>query len=375
MPEGQRGREINELDIAGPYKIVGPGDSPSRREIFVCRPASAAEEEPCARKILSTLGRRAFRRPFTAADLTPLMAFYKDGRKDGGFDQGIELALQAMLVSPEFLFRIERDPANAAPGTVYRISDLELASRLSFFLWSSIPDEELLAAAEQGKLKDPKAIQQQVARMLSDPKSKAFVSNFTGQWLLLRNIDTIKPDIEQFSIFDESLRRAFRQETESFFNWILRQNRPLTEILSANYTFLNDRLAEFYGISGVYGSRFRRVELTDPNRGGLLGQGSILTATSYPTRTSVVLRGKWVLENLLGSPPPPPPPDVPPLELHGKGRQLSMREAMEAHRANPVCASCHARMDPIGFALENYDGIGAWRSQDNGVAINASGKL
>ncbi len=211
--------------------------------------------------------------------------------------------------------------------------------------------------------------------MLDDTKSKAFVGNFTGQWLLLRNIDQIKPDVEQFPVFDESLRRAFRQETEMLFSWILRQNRPVTELLDANYTFLNDRLAEFYGVSGVYGSRFRRVELTDPNRGGLLGQGSILTATSYPTRTSVVLRGKWVLENLLGSPPPPPPPNVPSLELHAKGRQLSMREAMEVHRANPVCASCHARMDPIGFALENYDGIGAWRTSDNGVAVNASGKL
>lgn len=375
VPEGQRGREINEMDISGPYNITGPGDSPSRQMIFVCKPSSPAEEEPCARKILSALGRRAFRRPFSTTDLTPLMAFYQDGRKEGKFDQGIEMALRAMLVSPEFLFRVERDPSSAAPGSVYKVSDLELASRLSFFLWSSIPDEELLALAEHGRLKDPKVVEQQVARMLDDPKSKAFVSNFTGQWLLLRNIDQIKPDVEQYPAFDESLRRAFRQETELLFNWIVRQNRPITEILSANYTFLNDRLAEFYGIPGVYGSRFRRVELADPNRGGLLGQGSILTATSYPTRTSVVLRGKWVLESLLGSPPPPPPQDVPPLELHAKGRQLSMREAMEIHRANPVCASCHARMDPIGFALENYDGIGAWRTSDNGVAVNASGKL
>jgi mono/diheme cytochrome c family protein len=375
VPEGQRGREINEMDIAGPYNITGSGDSASRQRIFVCRPATASEEEPCAGKILSALGRRAFRRPFTATDLTPLMAFYRQGRKEGSFDRGIEMALRAMLLSPEFLFRIERDPANAAPGSVYRVSDLELASRLSFFLWSSIPDEELLTLAEHGKLKDAKTLEEQIARMLEDPKSKAFVSNFTGQWLLLRNVDLIKPDVEQFPIFDESLRRAFRQETESLFDYVLRQNHPLTEVLSANYTFLNDRLAEFYGIPGVYGSRFRKVDLTDPNRGGLLGQGSILTATSYPTRTSVVLRGKWVLESLLGSPPPPPPPDVPALELHGKGRQLSMREAMEQHRANPVCASCHARMDPIGFALENYDGIGAWRTKDNGVTINASGKL
>jgi mono/diheme cytochrome c family protein len=375
VPEGQRGREINEMSIAGPYNITGSGDSPSRQRIFICKAASPAEEDPCARKILSTLGRRAFRRPFTTADLTPLMAFYQEGRKDGGFEQGIEMALRAMLVSPDFLFRIERDPASAAAGSVYRVNDFELASRLSFFLWSSMPDDELLTVAEHGKLKDPKLFEQQVARMIDDPKSKAFTQNFCGQWLLLRNIDQIKPDVEQFPAFDESLRRAFRQETEMLFNYILRQNRPVTEILDANYTFLNDRLAEFYGIPGVYGSRFRRVELSDPNRGGLLGQGSILTATSYPTRTSVVLRGKWILENLLGAPPPPPPPDVPALELHGKGRQLSMREAMESHRANPVCASCHARMDPIGFALENYDGIGEWRKTDNGVTIDASGKL
>ena len=375
VPEGQRGREINEMSIAGPYSVTGSGDSPSRQRIFICKASSPAEEGPCARKILSTLGRRAFRRPFTNADLTPLMAFYREGRKDGGFEQGIEMALRAMLISPDFLFRIERDPAGAAAGGVYRVNDFELASRLSFFLWSSMPDEELLTVAERGKLKDPKGFEQQVARMIDDPKSKAFTGNFCGQWLLLRNIDQIKPDVERYPAFDESLRRAFRQETEQLFNYILRQNRPITEVLDANYTFLNDRLAEFYGIPGVYGSRFRRVELSDPNRGGLLGQGSILTATSYPTRTSVVLRGKWILENLLGAPPPPPPPDVPALELHAKGRQLSMREAMESHRANPVCASCHARMDPIGFALENYDGIGAWRNTDNGVAIDASGKL
>jgi PAS domain-containing protein len=363
------------MSIAGPYNVTGPGDSPSRQRIFVCKPAASAEEEPCARRILTALGRRAFRRPVTAAELTPLVAFYREGRKEGTFDSGIEMALRAMLVSPNFLFRVESDPATAARGSVYKISDVELASRLSFFLWSSIPDEALLTLAERGTLRDPGVLQQQVTRMLADPKSKALVGNFTGQWLLLRNIDQIKPDVEQYPAFDESLRRAFRQETEMLFDWILRQNRPITEILDANYTFVNERLAEFYGIPGVYGARFRRVELTDPNRGGLLGQGSILTANSYPTRTSVVLRGKWVLENLLGSPPPPPPPDVPALELHAKGRQLSQREAMEAHRANPVCASCHARMDPIGFSLENYDGIGTWRSNDNGVAINASGKL
>ena len=375
VPEGTPGREFNELSIGGPYSIAGPGDTPSRRKIFSCRPALAKDEEPCARKILSALARRAYRRPVGEADLKPLMAFYLKGRKERDFDFGIESALRLMLLSPDFLFRAERDPACAQPGSVHRVSDYELASRLSFFLWSSIPDDELLDLAGQGRLKDPKVVEQQVSRMLNDPKSKAFVENFPGQWLLLRSLDQFKPEPDAFPEFDRGLQLAFQRETELFFAAILRENRPVTELLDAKFTFLNERLAEFYGIPGVYGAAFRRVELTDPQRGGLLGQASILTATSYPNRTSVVLRGKWVLENLLGSPPPPPPANVPPLELRANDRKLTAREAMEAHRANPVCASCHAKMDPLGFALENFNGIGAWREKDSGAAIDPSGRL
>ncbi len=375
VPEGPNGPAFNDISIAGPYNILGAGDSPSRQKIFVCQPASATEEEPCARRILSSLGRRAYRRPFTDTDLKPLMGFYQAGRKEGTFDSGIEMALRAMLVSPDFLFRIERDPAGSAPGAVHRVNDFELASRLSYFLWSTMPDDELLKLADQGKLKDPAVVAQQVARMLDDPRSKAFVNNFAGQYLYLRNLAAQKPDPDEYPEFDNSLRRSFEQESKMFFNAILRENRPVTELLDAKFTFLNQRLAEFYGVPGIYGPQFRRVELTDPNRGGILGQGSLLTVTSYPNRTSVVQRGKWVLENLLGTPPPPPPPNVPSLDAHGKDGKITMRQAMEAHRANPVCASCHSRMDPIGFALENYDGVGAWRDKDNGAVIDASGKL
>jgi len=372
VPEG---KEINQFAIGGPYNITGPGDTPSRRKTLVCTPASSKDEEACAARILSSLTRRAYRRLSTQADLQELMPLYKSGRKEGGFEAGIEEALQAMLVSPNFLFRIEPDPPGAAPGGVHRLSDFELASRLSFFLWSSIPDDELLDLAEKGRLKDTDVLRQQVTRMLEDPKSQAFVENFTGQWLLLRNLDQLKPDPLAFPGYDFSLRRAFKEETQLFFNAILHENRPVTDLLDARFTFVNQRLAEFYGIPGVYGSRFRRVEITDPRRGGLLGQGSILTVTSYPNRTSVVQRGKWVLDSLLGSPPPPPPPNVPALDLHEKEKKLTVREAMEAHRADPVCASCHARMDPIGFSLENYNGIGQWRSGDAGAPINSAGKL
>ena len=373
--EGGNGPNFTELTIAGPYDISGSGNSPSREKIFVCNPASAAEELPCARRIISTLGRRAYRRPFTDSDLKPLLAFYTSGRKEKDFSNGIGMALRAMLVSPDFLFRIERDPAGSAAGTIHRVNDYELASRLSFFLWSSIPDDELLTLADQGKLKDQKVVDQQVARMLDDRKSKAFVSNFSGQWLFLRNLDQVKPDPDVFPEFDATLRKSFQEETQLFFNAILRDNRPLTEFLDAKYTYLNQRLAEFYGIKGVYGPQFRRVELNDTKRGGLLSQGSILTVTSYPNRTSVVQRGKWVLENMLGTPPPAPPPNVPALDPHGKDGKMSMRQAMEMHRANPVCASCHSKMDPIGFALENYDGIGQWRNDDDGAAIDPSGTL
>lgn len=366
---------LASVAIAGPYDVQGPGDSPSRQKIFVCNPTGAKEEDACARKILSTLVRRAYRRPITDTDLKPLLAFYKAGRNEGSFDNGIEMAVRAMLVSPNFLFRVERDPAKAAAGSVYRVNDYELASRLSFFLWSSIPDDELLRLADQGKLKQPEVLSAQVHRMLEDRRSKAFVSNFAGQWLFLRNLTQVQPDQDAFPKFDASLRQAFQRETEMFFDAVLRENRPLTDLLSADFTYLNQRLAEHYGIPNVYGSQFRRVALTDSNRGGLLGQGSFLTVTSYPNRTSVVQRGKWILENLLGSPPPPPPP-VPALEARAKdGRLLTMRQQMELHRANSTCASCHSRMDPIGFSLENYDGIGSFRTTDGGNVIDASGKM
>jgi cytochrome c551/c552 len=369
-------RQVDRIVISGPYKATGRGDTLSRQRIFVCRPGSAAEESSCAHTILAKLTRRAFRRPVTDADIKPLMAFYQRGRAEGDFDSGIARAMTAMLVSPDFLFRVERDPKDSAPGTVYRLNDFALASRLSFFLWSTIPDDQLLDLAEQGKLKDPAVIQQQVRRMLDDPKSQALVDNFAGQWLYLRNLQLSRPDPDEFPEFDDSLRQAFRTETSLFFQNVLREDHSVLELLDANYTFLNQRLAEHYGVPNVYGPQFRKVTLTDPNRGGLLGQGSILTVTSYPNRTSVVQRGKWILETLLGTPPPPPPIVVPELVAHGKdGRKLTMREQMEQHRANPVCASCHSRMDPLGFALENYDGVGKWRDKDSGNAIDASGKL
>ena len=368
--------QLLSVTIAGPYDTAGPGDTPSRQKIFICKPAAAGQETGCAHTILTSLAHRAYRRPVTDADVKPLMAFYESGRHDGNFDSGISMAIRALLVSPNFLFRVEHDPAKSAPGTVHRISDVELASRLSFFLWSSIPDETLLKIAEQGKLKDPEVLSAQVDRMLADERSSAFSTNFTGQWLFLRNLTKVTPDPDLFPQFDQGLARAFQEETELFFDAILRENRPVTDLLSANFTYLNQRLAQHYGIPNVYGSQFRRVSLTDDERGGLLGQGSILTVTSYPNRTSVVQRGKWVLENLLGSGPPPPPPDIPALEAHAKdGRALTMRQQMEQHRANPTCAACHSRMDPIGFSLENYNGIGAWRAKDAGSPIDTTGKL
>jgi hypothetical protein len=309
-----------------------------------------------------------------------LYAFYERARAGRGsgtavdFEAGIESALEAMLVSPEFLFRIERDPVDARADAAYRISDLELASRLSFFLWSTIPDAELLNLAEHDKLHDPAVLDRQVRRMLADRRSDSLVANFVGQWLQLRNVDTVRPDPVIFP-FDEALRRSFLTETSLFVSSIFREDRSLLDLLSADYTFLNQRLAEHYGIKGVYGSQFRRVTVTDVNRRGLLGQGSMLTVTSYPNRTSVVQRGKWVLETLLGNPPPPPPPDIPELKAAPHGKLLSMREQMQVHRTNAVCAACHARMDPIGFALENYDAVGRWRSEDAGAPIDASGTL
>lgn len=363
---------IDSVWIEGPYDIEGSGDTPSRRKIFVCH----EDNERCATKILSTLARRAYRRPVTDADIRPLLAFYRSERKTGTFEGGIELALRAMLVSPDFLFRIERDPAGAAPGSVHHLSDVELASRLSFFLWSSIPDDELLNVAQQGKLHDPAVLKQQVRRMLADPRSQALVTNFTGQWLYLRNLDKLTPDPDAFPEFDEGLRKSFERETNLFLDSVLREDRSVVELLDADYTFVNERLARFYGIPNVHGTAFRRVSLEGSERGGLLGQGSILTVTSYPNRTSVVQRGKWVLENVLGTPPPPQPANVPDLKSHtADGKPLNMREQMELHRANPICASCHARMDPIGFALENFNGIGRWRNKDAGSPIDASGSL
>jgi hypothetical protein len=365
--------EISKLIVAGPYKPTGRGTTPSRAKVFICRPASATSETACARRILTNLAHHALRRPVSSADIDPIYAFYQKGRADGDFDAGIENALQAILVSPEFLFRIERDPA-VQPGQAFRVSDVELASRLSFFLWSTIPDDELLALAEQGKLREPAVLRRQVQRMLDDPRSDALVSNFAGQWLHLRNVETVRPDTGIFP-FDEALRRSFMDETELLVSSIVREDRSLLDLLDADYTFLNQRLAEHYGVPNIYGSQFRRVAITDPNRRGLLGQGSILTVTSYPNRTSVVQRGKWILENLLGTPPPPPPPDVPELKAAPHGKVLSLREQMQVHRANAVCAACHGRMDPIGFALENYDGVGKWRTEDAGTPIDASGKL
>jgi len=366
--------DVTKLIIGGPYSPTGRGDTPSRRAIFVCHPERPAQEAACARTILTTLAHRAFRRPVTPADIQPLFAFYQDGRAQGDFESGIQAAIEAILVSPEFLFRIERDRAASEAGAPHRVSDVELASRLSFFLWSTIPDAALLQLAEQGRLKEPAVLEQQVRRMLDDPRADTLVSNFAGQWLQLRNVETVKPDPVIFP-FDEALRQSFLTETSLFVSSIFREDRSLLDLLSADYTFVNQRLAEHYGIPRVYGSHFRRVSLTDENRHGLLGQGSVLTVTSYPNRTSVVQRGKWILENLLGTPPPPPPPDIPELKAAPHGKVLSMREQMQVHRANTMCAACHARMDPIGFALENYDGVGRWRGEDAGAPIDASGKL
>ncbi len=368
--------EIATVTIAGPFQPTGRGDTPSRRKIFLCKPV-AKDEEPCARTIVANLARRAFRRPVTDADINPLMAFYnKRRRADGDFDQGIQAALEAVLVSPDFLFRFEPDPPGAAPGSVYRTGDLELASRLSFFLWSSVPDDELLKLAEAGQLRDPAVRKAQVRRMMLDPKSDALIRNFGGQWLFLRTLDGAKPDADIFSNFDEPLRGAFRTETELFLASIFRENHSVLALLDADYTFVNQRLARFYGMPGIYGAHFRKARVTDANRRGLLGQGSVLTVTSYPNRTSVVQRGKWILENLLGTPPPPPPADVPEVKTKSHdGKPVSLRAAMEEHRKNPVCASCHGRMDPIGFALENFNAVGEWRSEDAGVPIDNKGTL
>lgn len=367
---------VEVLTISGPYDASGPGDTPSRQRIFVCQPDSASAEEPCARRILSSLQRSAYRRPVTDDDVDTLMAFYNEGRTAGGFEHGIQRAVRRLLVSPQFLFRIEREPVGAAPASSHPVSDLELASRLSYFLWSSMPDEQLRDLAAAGQLRRPGVLEAQVHRMLADSRSTTLVDNFAEQWLYLRDLDASRPNEILFADFDESLRDAFRQETVLFLNSVLREDRSVLDLLSADYTFVNERLAEHYGIPHVHGSYFRRVTLPpDSPRGWLLGQGSILTITSYANRTSPVNRGKWVLENLLSAPPPPPPPDIPALKTQDAdgGKELSMREAMIQHRANPACFSCHAHMDPIGFAMENFDGIGRWRDRDGEQPIDASG--
>ncbi len=372
---------VSDVIVIGPYNATGPGDTPSRRRIFVCWPASQTEEEPCAARILSSLARRAYRRPVTERDIQPLLALYREGRSQRGFEAGIGMALRGILISTGFLFRVEADPEperGVSPGTAYEVSDLELASRLAFFLWSSIPDNELLSLAERGRLKNPAVLEQQVLRMLADPRAQTMMNNFAGQWLYVRNMATAAPNPDEFPEFDENLRRAFQRETALFFQDILREDRSVLDLLDADYTFVNERLARHYGIPDVYGNNFRRVTLADGQRGGLLGQGSILTVTSYATRTSPTLRGKWLLENILGTPPPPPPPDVPSLNDRGEdGEILSVREQLELHRASPACASCHKLMDPLGFALENFDGIGRWRTSSGSAntPIDASGVL
>jgi mono/diheme cytochrome c family protein len=366
---------VQTLTITGPLNPTGTGDTPSRRKVFVCRPATVAEEGACARRIVTTLARRAFRRPPAASDIDTLMAFYQAGRTAGDFEAGIEHALARILVAPKFIFRAEEEPAGVAPGKGYAISDLSLASRLSFFLWSSIPDDQLLDLAAKGRLSNRTVLEQQVKRMLTDPKSDALVRNFSGQWLYLRELANVQSEAKTF---DDNLRQSFRRETEMLFESIVRENRSLLTLLDADYTFVDERLARHYGIPNVYGSYFRRIPLpADSPRRGLLGQGSILTVTSVATRTSPVMRGKWVLENLLGTPPPEPPPGVEVnLDADPKAaKPTTLRQRLEMHRANPVCASCHKIMDPMGFALENFDLVGGWRTADGVFPIDSTGQL
>ncbi len=367
---------IEMLTITGPFEATGPGNTASRHKIFTCRPTQASEEEACAREILGTLARRAFRRPVTDVDMAPVMQFYAKGRRKGSFDSGIQMGLRRILASPAFVFRPEESPDDLQPGTLHRISDIELASRLSFFLWSSIPDDELMDLAAADRLHEPAMLRAQTERMLHDPKAKRFVENFAGQWLQLRNLRNARPNSADFPDFDDNLRQGFRQETEMFFASILNENRNVLDLLRADYTFVNERLARHYGIPGIYGSNFRRVKVAQDERRGLLGQGSILTVTSHADRTSPVVRGKWILENLLASPPPPPPPNVPQLPENAEGDiPKSLRARLELHRASPVCASCHSVMDPIGFALDNFDAVGAWRTQESGQPIDSTAKL
>lgn len=378
---------VRTLTLAGPFDPTGPGDTPSRRRIFQCRPASAqgfgaakrrADEDTCASRILSTIAARAYRRPLSADDTRTLMTFFEQGRTkpEGTFDSGIEMGVRRILASPNFVLRVERDPAGSPPGGVHSITNLELASRLSFFLWSTGPDEALVQLASQGRLSQPGIIEQQVKRMLADPKSQALIDNFMGQWLYLRNLKTFTPDPREFPDFNDNLRSAMLDEMNLFLESIIREDRSVMDLLTADYTFLNERLARHYDIHGIYGDHMRRVTITQDERRGLFGKGAILAVTSYATRTSPVIRGKWILENVFGTPPPPPPPDVPALIENTAGEKpKTLRARMEAHRANPTCAVCHRVMDPIGFSLENYDAIGRWRSSDAGSPIDAAGQL
>jgi hypothetical protein len=369
---------LREFAVVGPQRVTGVSDTPSRRRVFTCRPLSAAEELACASRIVTALATKAYRRPASPADVDGLMKFYKNERETGGFESGIRTALQAVLASPQFIFRLEEAPGAARPGQAYKINDLDLASRLSFFIWGSGPDEELIAAATRGALGTPAALEQQTRRMLADPRASALATRFASQWLRLQDLDKIHPDARLYPQFDTTLADAMVRETELFFDSIVREDRSVLDLLTADYTFANERLARHYGIPNVSGPGFRKVSLADPNRRGLFGQGSILTMTSVADRTSPVLRGKWVLEVLLGMPPPPPPPDVPDFSetkaSHG-ARLLSVRERMEEHRANPQCQSCHRVIDPLGLALENFDVVGMWRIRDGGTSIDASGKL
>ncbi len=369
-------RDVLQIDVEGPFNATGPGDTPSRHKIFACQPATVTSETACARKILALLARQAYRRPVVAADIDPLLNLYTAMRADTDFEHGIEAALEAILVSPGFLFLREQDPLDSPPGSVHPISDLEFASRLSLFLWSSLPDDELLVLASEGKLRKPAVLEHQIARMLADPRAAGLTHDFAGQWLYLRNLEYQRPDVFLFPLFDTRLRRSMKRETELFFASIVRDNRSVLDFVGADYTFLNQRLAEHYGIAGVKGTEFRKVML-DPasQRGGLLGQASILTVTSYGNHTSVVKRGKWILDNLLAAAPPPPPPGVPALKETHDGRLLNAREQMELHRSDPACASCHVKMDPLGFALEQYDAVGAFRTADAGRPVDASATL
>jgi len=372
---------VENFTITGPFNATGVSDTPSRRRLFVCRPSTSSgqvptrEEAACAKRIISTLAKRAYRRPVTESDVTSLMSFYDAGRREGSFDRGVELATRAVLISPKFVFRVERDPAGATPGSPYHVSEVDLASRLSFFLWSSIPDDELLDLASRGQLSKPAVLDGQVRRMLADPRAQALVDNFAGQWLHIRNLRNTTPDKNDFPDFDDNLRQAFERELELFVGSVITEDRSVLDLMTADYTFVNERLAKHYRIPNVYGPDFRRVSLKQDARRGLLGKGGVLTLTSHADRTSPVVRGKWILDNLLGTPPPPAPAVVPPFPEEVPGVPSTVRGRMEQHRSNPACAGCHKVMDPLGLALENFDAVGAWRTRESGIAIDASGEL